>query len=98
MGSGTVNERTAVGSDIFACNPTPEQKTARVYVEHCHVLVQALTASAGKRDAGSAAKRAAGVPGFEIPALRCGAIGGGRESSRAIPPVTECGPPTHTVR
>ena len=51
VGSRTVNERAAIGSDVFTRNPAPKQKTARMYVKHRHVLMQPLAASASERDA-----------------------------------------------
>ena len=51
MGSRAVNERPAVGRNIFTGNPAPEQKITRVDMEHGHVLMQTLAASAGKRNA-----------------------------------------------
>src|SRR5215471_19105957 len=40
MGSRAINEWTAVGSDIFACNPAPDQETTRLHMEYRHVLMQ----------------------------------------------------------
>ena len=51
IGTGAINEWTAVGSDIFACNPAPDQETPRLHMEYRHVLMQALAASACKSDA-----------------------------------------------
>ena len=53
MGTGTVNQRAAVRCNIFAGDPASEQKPARPYMEDRHVLMQALAASARKRDAGT---------------------------------------------
>jgi hypothetical protein len=51
MGAGTVNERAAAGLNVLASNPASEQKSRGVYMEHGHVLMQALAASTRKRDA-----------------------------------------------